>query len=315
MAALDGRPRRRFRLIPSLAVMALIVLVPFAVFLWGRHTSVFAIKHVVVSGGRRVPTGEAAAVLRRHFDGANLLEVDTADVRKALSTYAYLRAVTISRDFPDTLRVRLLEYRPAMYVLAGGRWYVMAAEGPVVADVGVAQQATPAPQASASTAAQPPSPTAAETPASATPSPTGTTGTSGTSATGQSGASTLLQDLAHALPAAARHSPLPSMAYDGPVSVGSAIDDEGVGAALTLVNALPGSLRSEVVAVSAASPDALVMLMRRGVAVDIGDTSRLTAKQMALRAVLDRYRRRGVTPTRIDVTLPDRPLASPMLPQ
>jgi cell division septal protein FtsQ len=301
-------------------------LLPLAVFLWGRHTSVFAIKHVVVSGGRRVPTGEAAAVLRQHFDGANLLEVDTADVRGALSEYPYLRAVTISRDFPDTLRVRLLEYRPAMYVLAGGRWYVIAAEGPAVADVGAAKAASPVPQASASAAAPSltgpetsasatPSPTGPETSASATPSPTGTADASGTSVGAQSGASTLLQDLAHALPAAARHSPLPAMAYDGPVSVGSPIDDERVAAALNLVTALPYSLRSDVVAVAAASPDALVMLLGRGVTVDVGDTSRLAAKLLALRAVLDRYRHRGVTPSRIDVALPDRPLASPMLPQ
>ncbi len=313
MAARDRRSRRRFRLIPSLVLMALIVVLPLAVYLWGRHTSVFAIKHVVVSGGQRVPAGQAAALLRRRFDGANLLAVHAADVRKALSAYPYLRAVTISRDFPDTLRVRLLEYRPAICLLAGGHWYVIAAEGPAVADLGAAHVATPAPRASASSAAESPAPTGVDASASPTPAPTGTAAASGTTAAAQSGASSLLKDLAQAVPAAARHPLLPAMAYDGPVAVGSAVDDAGVEAALTLVTALPGSLRSQVVALSAASPDTLVMLLRGGVMVEMGDTSRLAAKAMALRAVLDRYRRSGVTPSRIDVTLPDRPLGSPLL--
>ena len=313
MAARSGRPRRRFRLVPSLVLMVLIVVLPLSVYLWGRHSSVFAIKHVVVSGGQRVPAGQAAALLRRRFDGANLLAVHAADVGKALSAYPYLRSVIISRDFPDTLRVKLLEYRPALCLLAGGHWYVVAAEGPAVADLGAAHVAMPAPRASASAAAQSPAPTSSEASASPTPLPSGTATASAASAAAQSDASTLLKDLAHALPAAARHLLLPAMAYDGPVAVGSAVDDAGVSAALTLVTGLPGGLRAQVVALSAVSPDTLVMLLRGGVTVDIGDTSRIAAKAIALRAVLDRYRRSGVTPNRIDVTLPDRPLGSPLL--
>jgi cell division septal protein FtsQ len=314
MAARDRRSRLRFRLVPSLVLMALIVVLPLAVYLWGRHSSVFAIKHVVVSGGQRVPASQAAALLRRRFDGANLLAVHATDVRKALPMYPYLRAVTISRDFPDTLRVRLLEYRPAICLLAGGHWYVIAAEGPAVADLGAASVAMPTPRASASSRAQSPAPTGVEASASPTPAPTGTAAPSGTTTVTGSGASSLLADLAQAVPAAARHPLLPAMAYDGPVAVGSSVDDANVEAALALVTALPGSLRSQVVALSAASPDALVMLLRGGVTVEMGDTSRIAAKAMALHAVLDRYRRSGVTPSRIDVTLPDRPLGSPLLP-
>ena len=313
MAARDGRPRRRFRLLPSLVLMVLIVVLPLSVYLWGRHSSVFAVKHVVVTGGQRVPARQAAALLRRRFDGANLLAVHTADVSKALAVYPYLRAVTISRDFPDTLRVRLLEYRPAICLLAGGRWYVVAAEGPAVADLGAAHVATPAPRASASSASASSAPTGTETSASPAPVASATTDASVTSAAASTDASTLLTDLAHGLPAAAGRLLLPAMAYDGPVAVGSPVDDAGVGAALTLVTSLPKGLRAQVVALSAASPDALVMLLRAGVTVAMGDTSRLAAKAIALRVVLDRYARSKITPTRIDVTLPDRPLGSPLL--
>jgi hypothetical protein len=313
MAARDGRPRRRFRLLPSLVLMVLIVVLPLSVYLWGRHSSVFAVKHVVVTGGQRVPARQAAALLRRRFDGANLLAVHTADVSKALAVYPYLRAVTISRDFPDTLRVRLLEYRPAICLLAGGRWYVVAAEGPAVADLGAAHVATPAPRSSASSASASSAPTGTETSASPAPVASATTDASVTSAAASTDASTLLTDLAHGLPAAARRLLLPAMAYDGPVAVGSPVGDAGVGAALTLVTSLPNGLRAQVVALSAASPDALVMLLRAGVTVAMGDTSRLAAKAIALRVVLDRYARSKITPTRIDVTLPDRPLGSPLL--
>jgi hypothetical protein len=50
-----------------------------------------------------------------------------------------------------------------------------------------------------------------------------------------------------------------------------------------------------------------------GLTVEFGGTARLTAKVMALKAVLGRYRARGVTCTFVDVSVPDRPLAAPVL--
>ncbi len=75
---------------------------------------------------------------------------------------------------------------------------------------------------------------------------------------------------------------------------------------------LPAGLRARVTVVRAAGV-AIGLDLAAGPRVELGDGSRLAAKALALRAVLAAYRRAGVAPTMIDVSVPDRPLARPAL--
>ena len=50
-----------------------------------------------------------------------------------------------------------------------------------------------------------------------------------------------------------------------------------------------------------------------GLLVEWGDKDRGAAKTLALRAVLVEYDKRGITPTLIDVSTPERPLGRPVL--
>jgi len=93
---------------------------------------------------------------------------------------------------------------------------------------------------------------------------------------------------------------------------GAAVDDDDVEAALLVLRALPAETASQVASVRAAA-DGLRLRMRSAVTVDLGATTRLAAKATALAAVLSYYAEQKVAATYIDVSVPDRPLARPML--
>ncbi len=50
-----------------------------------------------------------------------------------------MAAVAVDRDFPDTLRVTVTEYEPALYAYAGKRWYVVGTDGHVICEQEAAQ--------------------------------------------------------------------------------------------------------------------------------------------------------------------------------
>ncbi len=83
-------------------------------------------------------------------------------------------------------------------------------------------------------------------------------------------------------------------------------------AALLVLGALPTALRRQVL--GAAATDASIRIYTSGgLTVEFGGTAGLTAKMIALKAVLGRYSARGVACTFVDVSVPDRPLAAPVL--
>ena len=103
----------------------------------GPHSSAFRISHVRVTGTALVPTRTVAGMLRGRFLGRNLFAVTTADVRAALHTLPYVQDAELNRDFPDTLKVTVVEYRPALYVLATNGWFTVADDGYVICPASV----------------------------------------------------------------------------------------------------------------------------------------------------------------------------------
>jgi hypothetical protein len=91
------------------------------------------------------------------------------------------------------------------------------------------------------------------------------------------------------------------------------LEDPGVTAALRLIAALPQKLRGELAVVEISPQGQTTLRFVAGLVAVWGDGDRLLAKVLALRAVLDRYRSVGKTCTFIDVSIPDRALARPVL--
>jgi POTRA domain, FtsQ-type len=314
-------------------------------YAWGRQADAFAIEKVRVQGGWRISDQRAARLLRAEFLGRNLFTVTTADVRAALDPLSYLATVEVDRDFPTTLRVRLVEYRPAAYVYAKGRWFLLADGGHVIREVGAlgkiateqssaatADRAAAAPSPSGSLSASPsasPRPLPATSSGDAAAAVASPTATPAAAADGSAtGAGDQDADAAEAEAAAARSAALAATLRSGPPSmrprlprltaaavpaVGELIADDGVLLGLRVLEGLPSTLRSRVAVVRVLPGGQVTLLFDRGLYVEFGGEDRLVAKALALRAVLAAYRVDGTTPTYIDVSAPDRPLGRPRL--
>jgi cell division septal protein FtsQ len=319
----SGASRFRVRMLPSVLLTAAILLLPALLYAWGRQADAFAVKRVTVAGGHRVSEKQALRALRREFLGDNLFTITTGDVRTALDKYCYLAAVEVDRDFPSDLRVRLVEHKPSMYVLAKGRWFVVADTGHVICEVGEKAGVASQP-ASGGPVVTMPSPTPSAEPAvvpSGSPSsasPFATPAGGGEDAAAAAAQAAAAQAAAARAAALAKGPPamkpvLPRMASAVlPVS-GREVADEKVGAGLRVLAGLPASLRNKVKVVSVDKAGQVSLSLTNGPFVRLGAEERLVAKVLSLRAVLAAYQRAGSAPTYIDVSSPDRPLGSPRL--
>jgi len=324
-----GANRPRFRLLPTVLLTVAILGLPTAVYAWGRTSSSFVIHSIEVTGARQVPQRRVERLLRRDYLGHNLFTVTTGDVRATLASLRYVASASVDRNFPDTLRVTVTEHHPAAYLLAAGSWYVLADDGHVICAVeplaksgkaaagAAAPGATsPAPSTDASSALGPSTP---PQPAAASGLPDVASGLPDDAAAQATAASLPTTPAATrrlaALLAGPPGSPprLPRLTTTARVRAGATLGDPGVTAALRLIAALPHELRGELAVVETSPQGQTTLRFVNGLVAVWGDGDRLPAKTLALRAVLDRYGSAGKTCTFIDVSIPDRVLARPVL--
>jgi len=309
MAKGGGASRPRFRLLPTVLLTAAILALPTIVYGWGRSSSSFAIHKVEVSGTELVSERRVLRLLRRDYVGHNLFTVTTKDVRASLAPLCYISDARVDRDFPGTLRVSVDEHRPAVYALAGSRWYVIADDGHVIceekrpkgdetdaaAGAGSAETAT----ARSSGAATETTATVSTADAAAgLPAPTGK-------------AARLLAALQAGPPGATLR--LPRLAADGPVAVGTTLAAAGIRAALPVVAGLPRALYERLAVVEVTPEGQLTLRFAGGPVVVWGGAERTLAKTLALGVVLDRYQTVSKDCAFVDVSIPDRVLARPVL--
>jgi len=102
------------------------------------------------------------------------------------------------------------------------------------------------------------------------------------------------------------------VAVSGRVRQRSAVHDEAVAEMLKVITALPRSLRRRLAVVENDNGQ-LTLRFTGGPVAAWGDAERTLAKMVALRTVLSRYEAAGKTCTELDVSIPDRSLAKPVL--
>lgn len=305
MAKGGGANRPRFRLLPTVLLAAAILLLPTAVYAWGRSSSSFTVSHVSVTGTEVVPVRKATRMLRRDYLGRNLFTVTAKDVTASLEPLSYVAAVSVDRDFPDTLRVTVSEYEPALFAYAGKRWYVVGTEDYVICE----QEAPPKEKKGADEAdGDAPAEEASATAGAAAASLETTTVPGAPALTGKQ---VRLLDTLSAGPRGAELD-LPCMAVTGGLRPGTTTGDRGVRAALAVLAGLPASMPAKI-AVVEADGSQLTLRFAHGPLVVWGDATRAVAKTLALRAVLTRYEEAGKTCVYMDVSVPDRVLARPVL--
>ncbi len=304
MTRARGASRPRFRLLPTVLLTLAILGLPTVVYAWGRSSSSFDIVTVQVAGTRLVPEKRAQRLLRRDYTGRNLFTVTAGDVRESLRPLCFVSGVTIDRDFPDTLDVTISEYVPAAYALAGKRWFVLDEDGYVICTAAQAAKQTPG---SKPASPRPSSSASPSTTAPAAGSPVAETDETGANATGSDSSRQLL--LKGPADAALR---LPRVVLSGRVREGTIVGDAAVAEMLEVIAALPGSLRRSLAVVENRDGQ-LTLRFAGGPVTTWGDTGRTLAKTVALRTVLSRYKAAGKTCAKLDVSVPDRSLAKPVL--
>ena len=309
MAKGGGASRPRFRLLPTVLLTAAILALPTVVYGWGRSSSSFAIHKVEVSGTELVSERRVLRLLRRDYVGHNLFTVTTKDVRASLAPLCYISDARVDRDFPGTLRVSVDEHRPAVYALAGSRWYVIADDGHVICEekrpkgdktdaVAGAGSAETASARSSGAATEATATVSAADAAAGLPVPTGK-------------AARLLAALQAGPPGATLR--LPRLAADDPVAVGTTLVAAGVRAALPVVASLPRALRDRLAVVEVTPEGQLTLRFAGGPVVVWGGAERTLAKTLAIGVVLDRYEAVSKGCDFVDVSIPDRVLARPVL--
>jgi cell division septal protein FtsQ len=310
MANKGGVSRRRLRILPTVLLTVAILGLPTAVYALGRSSSSFEVTRVGVSGLELVSRTKAAMLLRADYVGENLFKITAADVRESLRPLAYVSNVEVDRAFPDTLKVRVIEHQPALYVLATNGWFVVADDGHVIcaADVGPGESsATGQDGASQSLSSQ------ATVEGSPAPDASAAAGAGGASAERSAGLTQTAQDspaLRNGPPSGRLH--LPRLALGARLRPGSTVSQQGVRAALHVVDALPASLRRELNMVQVSAQGVVTLRLDRGLVVRWGDRQRSLAKAISLTVVVDAYRRVGKQASFLDVSLPDRVIARPI---
>jgi cell division septal protein FtsQ len=299
MANGGGSGRPRFRLVPTVLLTLAILLVPTALYAWGRSSSSFTIDNVVVTGAHLVKQQRLQRLLRQEYVGRNLFTVTTDDVRGTLKPLTYVARATIDRDFPTTLRVRIEEHQPVAYVLSADRWYVVAADAHVITMLAPGSEATATAAGVGSAAAE-------------------ASGSSGGASEGSAAAAADQADAGGEHLAVLKAGPpgaearLPRLAAAGKVEAGRGLDDPEARLAVNVVAGLTEPLR-ERLAVVVVHGGRVTLHFSDGLLVKWGERDRGAAKTLALRAVLVDYDKRDVDPTLIDVSTPERTLGRPVL--
>ncbi len=306
MARHGGARGPRLHIFWSILLTVAVLAVPGAVVAWGRSTSTFTTERVAVTGAHMVAKKEARRALEGAFLGENLFAVTADDVRRVLRRQCYLADVEIDRDFPDTLRVRLIEHRPALAVLAEGRWFLVSSEGHVICEAPAKGAAASGPAAAeaASSAGEP----AAGDDAAGVEGDTAAASDASSKAGADAAAGTLDEG-----PAGKVEGALPRLRVAEKPKVGRAVGDARVQTAIAVLADVPRSLRRRMARVEVTRTLRVTVTLRDGTDVRLGDATRLGDKVIALRAVTAAYRARGQRPTHVDVSVPERPLGRPLL--
>ena len=105
--------------------MKVFLAVPLVYTCWIFITTApyFALSEISISGNGRVPAGkilEAAGIEK----GINIFTFNMREAGRRIEEIPWIRRVHIEREFPDTIRIRVVERRPVAMIEVGGFYYV-----------------------------------------------------------------------------------------------------------------------------------------------------------------------------------------------
>jgi cell division septal protein FtsQ len=130
------KPEALRRIAPGRVLLwggAAVVAVALA-YLLARGTSMFAVTRIEVTGAPPAVARQAQQAAR-FVEGRSLLRLDGRGVVAALERLPTVQRAAYDRDFPHTLRIRLVPERPVAVLRRGAESWVVSARGRVIASL------------------------------------------------------------------------------------------------------------------------------------------------------------------------------------
>ncbi len=122
-----GRRRLRVTLVVTSTIVAL------GLVYLGVHSPLLNVDHVRVTGAHQETTAQIVRAAGVH-KGAALLFVDTRRIAGRIEELPWVQHARVTRDLPGTIRIKITEYAPGVFVRVGAKQVVLAAStGRVIA--------------------------------------------------------------------------------------------------------------------------------------------------------------------------------------
>ena len=113
-------------------------------YLWLKSSSVFVLQSVAVRGGTESDRVAARDAVARSAAGRSLLQISASQVATAIETVPTIRLASVDRDFPHTLRIRIVPERAVALAVAKGKYRSLVASSGRVLRTFDPQEAVPA---------------------------------------------------------------------------------------------------------------------------------------------------------------------------
>jgi cell division protein FtsQ len=119
--------RRRLRRLSLLAVTIGVVLVGVVAL----RSPLFDIDHIEVGGAERVDEAELIELSGIEL-ADSIIYLDDSGARRAIEQLPYVASVSVSRHWPNEVRIDIVEREPSYEIASAGRFAVVANDGVVV---------------------------------------------------------------------------------------------------------------------------------------------------------------------------------------
>jgi len=132
-----GRLRRRLG-VRGAAILAGVLVLAGALWLWLRDSPLVAIERVTVSGVSGPGARQIRLALVSAAHGMTTLDVNVARLRTAVSPYPEVKSIRVNAQPPHGLRIEVTEQLPVAEVTLGGRAVAVAGDGTLLRAAGTA---------------------------------------------------------------------------------------------------------------------------------------------------------------------------------
>ena len=137
------KPSRRRRSWIAHARIASRILATIGVFAAGAyfvaqqvtHAESLHVRHIVVRGNQRLPSGEVKALLTG-LEGRHMLDVDLDEWRRRVLGSSWVEQAALHRILPSTVEILVEERKPIAVGRIGGELYLVDARGHVIDEYG-----------------------------------------------------------------------------------------------------------------------------------------------------------------------------------